>query len=102
MSTDEYTPTTDEVRERPTIALAREIAGWDQDAPGTTRISHWAVNLAAHLLDKGYAHAESVRAEERERIAQAIKAKTPDGRKSQAFCAGMDRAVRIARETGRA
>ena len=41
--------------ERPTIALAREIAGWDQDNPDTKRIPHWAVNLAAHLMDKRYA-----------------------------------------------
>ncbi|MDQ8040625.1 hypothetical protein RDI86_02025 [Cellulosimicrobium sp. XJ-DQ-B-000] len=41
---------------------------------------------------------ESVRAEERERIARNIEAKTPDGRKSAAFCAGMDRAARIVRE----
>jgi len=41
---------------------------------------------------------ESVRAEERERIAHNIAAKTPDGRKSAAFCAGMDRAARIASE----
>ncbi|UPU15917.1 hypothetical protein [Stenotrophomonas virus Jojan60] len=94
----DYTPSTDEVRERPTIALAREIAGWDQGAPGTTRISHWAVNLAAHLLDKGYAHAESVRAEERARIARNIEAEANHDVVRNATLAT---AARIAREAGR-
>jgi len=33
----------------------------------------------------------------REQIAREVEARTPDGRKSQAFCAGMDRAARIVR-----
>ena len=57
MTTDDLRTRAREAAERPTIALAREIAAWDQDVPGTNRIPHWSANLAAHLLDKGWAHA---------------------------------------------
>lgn len=42
---------------RPTIDVARFIAGWDQGNPETTRIPHWAVNLAMELKEGGFLRA---------------------------------------------
>ena len=42
-------------RDRPTIGLARVISAWDQGKQTTRRIPHWAVGLAAHLIDSGHA-----------------------------------------------
>ncbi|KRD36825.1 hypothetical protein ASE27_10235 [Oerskovia sp. Root918] len=86
---DEHTPTTERVRDLFTWAYA-----WrPTDEPGSTDLSRLRASNQAEFDRWLAAYEASIR----ERIAQDINDKTPDGRKSQAFCAGMDRAARIAR-----
>jgi hypothetical protein len=56
---------------------------------------HWGTE---RVSPEAWPHiAIAVSAAIREQIAAEIEAATPDGKRSQAFCAGMDRAARIAR-----